>query len=60
MHSIEQLQPLQDVADRLGVSPRTLSRWSKTGTFPQPIRIGRNTYYPPRTVEDYLNQKLTA
>lgn len=59
MRSVEQLQPLPEVATRLGVTPRTIGRWSKAGSLPPSIRIGRNTYYPPNTVENYLENKLT-
>lgn len=59
MRSVEQLQPLPDVATRLGVTTRTVMAWTKAGQLPPSIRIGRNTYYPPNTVENYLENKLT-
>ncbi|MEJ5928726.1 helix-turn-helix domain-containing protein [Corynebacterium sp. H128] len=60
MNNVNQLQPAEEVAARLAVSRQTLRRWTKQGTFPDSIRIGRNSYYPPQTVEHYLEHALTG
>lgn len=31
---------IREIAARLGVSERTIRRWSRTGRFPRPVRLG--------------------
>jgi excisionase family DNA binding protein len=38
---------VSDVADRLGVSEKTVRRWFKAGTLPQPIKLGRLLLWKP-------------
>jgi predicted DNA-binding transcriptional regulator AlpA len=38
------------VADALGVSTRSILKWVKEGSFPEPIRLGPKTFRWPRDV----------
>src|SRR5262249_28034918 len=50
----ELLSP-KDVAHHLGITRRTLRRWTVTGYFPAPIRLnGRTLRWEPRTGRDWL------
>lgn len=47
-----------EAADRLRVSRRTIRRYAQLGELPPPIRIGRNAYYRPDTIKDFIDSKL--
>lgn len=44
-----------DLAQWLGVTPRTLRNWEMRGYGPQPLRLCRTIYYRPGDVDDFLN-----
>jgi excisionase family DNA binding protein len=39
---LKDLLTAREVADRMGISLRTLWRWTATGEFPAPVRWGRS------------------
>ena len=39
-----------------GVAPSTLWRWIKEGHVPEPIRIGRRTYWEWGVIEQHLKR----
>lgn len=51
---------MNDAANRLEVTPRTLRRWIKNGYFPAPSYIGRRAVYDPGTVDSWINEQLHA
>ncbi|GIW83083.1 MAG: hypothetical protein KatS3mg105_4890 [Gemmatales bacterium] len=40
------------IARRLGIGPKTLYRWSQSGVFPPPLRLGRRGRVLRWTVEE--------
>jgi predicted site-specific integrase-resolvase len=42
------------VVEKLGIRPLTLTRWTKKGKLPQPVKLGQRLYYNRRAVEDTL------
>lgn len=58
MYGLGGLLTQADVADRLRVSRRTIRRYAQLGELPPPIRIGRNAYYRPETIKDFIDNKL--
>lgn len=50
-----------ETARRVGVSVRTLERWSAAGSFPRAAQIGmRATRWEAGEVEAWLNAKIEA
>lgn len=47
------------VAQRLGVSERTIEKLVKTGKFPPPLKLGKNAMWAHNVVERWLEQALT-
>ena len=47
-----------EAADRLRISRRTIRRYAQLGELPPPIKIGRNAYYRPNTIKDFIDSKL--
>jgi len=45
----KQLESHRAFAERLGVSPRTIDRWTRAGLLPRPIRINKRKYWSPNT-----------
>lgn len=46
------------IAQRLGISTRTLWRWIEAGRFPQPARLSRKTLrWSAEAVEDWLDRQ---
>lgn len=46
------------VAKMLGVSPQTISRWVKAGTFPKPITLGTHVVrWVDRHVKEWLHKQ---
>ena len=43
-----------DAAERLGVTPRTLTRWNSLRKGPPFTRVGRNTYYRLTGIVEWL------
>lgn len=50
------LLTIDDVADTLKVSPRTLDRMLKDDEFPRPLRIGSQRRWAPGALEAYLKR----
>ena len=44
----------EELADNLGISPRTLAAWRKSRTGPAYIRSGGRIYYTSTAVMDWL------
>lgn len=44
----------EELADNLGISPRTLAAWRKARTGPAYIRSGGRIYYSSTAVMDWL------
>ena len=42
------------IQEQYGIRDMTLTRWSKLGVLPRPVRVGRFVYYNRMTVEEYL------
>ena len=57
------LKPLALTADQvaqlLGISVRSVWRFSSAGELPRPISIGRSKQWDVRAIEDYLHRKTT-
>lgn len=47
-----------DAARLLGVTPRTLARWSDSGTLPEPVRVGpgQRRYYYRADIDALLHE----
>lgn len=45
-----------DVAETLGLSPRTLSRWRIEGRGPSYRKLGKRVVYTPADVREYLDR----
>lgn len=58
MYSAAGLLTQREAAERLRVSVRTVQRWARQGELPSPIKIGRNAYYSPDTIKDFIDSKL--
>jgi predicted site-specific integrase-resolvase len=52
--SNDDLMKQDEVARRLRVDRRTLSRWRSTGTGPEYLRVGNAVRYESRSLEDWL------
>jgi len=46
---------LQEIADTLLVSTRSIERWIAKKQFPQPIRVGRLLRWRRSTIENFLH-----
>ncbi|KJS25070.1 MAG: hypothetical protein VR75_12470 [Hyphomonadaceae bacterium BRH_c29] len=57
MNFNEQFLPPQEVANMLGVHPRTLWRWRTEGIGPRYIPIGRKTYYSRESISEWLRSQ---
>lgn len=55
--AINALATRQEVADRLGVPPTTLSQWAHRGEGPKYRRIGRHARYDWADVEKWLREQ---
>lgn len=47
-----------DAARLLGIDPRTLARWSDSGTLPEPVRVGpgQRRYYYRADIDALLHE----
>ena len=52
--SNDDLMKQDEVARRLRVNRRTLSRWRSAGTGPEYLRVGNAVRYESRSLEDWL------
>lgn len=50
----EKLWTVQDVADFLGLHPKTVYRWAGSGEGPPGIRLGKYVRFKPADVEAWL------
>jgi len=48
---------VRQVAEMLGVSERSVWRWSSDGTLPPGIKIGAAVRWPQRALEDWLAKR---
>jgi len=48
---------LNSLAERLGVTRPTISRLSKAGDFPRPIKVGRQLRFHPDDVAEWERQQ---
>lgn len=48
----------QEVAQRLGVSVRTVEIWCSSGEIPPPAHIGRKPFWHPAEFDKWLDRKL--
>jgi DNA-binding transcriptional MerR regulator len=46
---VKELETHRAFAERHGVSPRTIDRWTRAGLLPKPIRINKRKYWSPST-----------
>jgi predicted DNA-binding transcriptional regulator AlpA len=47
----------QNLCMELGVSPRTVRRWTRDGRLPEPRRMGRSCYWSVEEVRTLLNNR---
>lgn len=47
-------------AEELGVSVRTLARWSELGFGPAPCRLGRHVFYTDESVRSWIDRQVMA
>jgi excisionase family DNA binding protein len=47
-----------DVADYLGIDVRTLRRWCRSQSFPQPVRVGRLMRFVGSEVAGWVEMKM--
>jgi prophage regulatory protein len=48
---------ITDVASRVGVSEKTITRWCRSGTFPEPVKMGpRLLRWHVSDVDEYLRR----
>jgi excisionase family DNA binding protein len=54
---LSRLIKASEAARLLGVSPRTLARWSDSGVLPPPVRVGpgQRRFYRAEDIEALLN-----
>lgn len=50
----------QDLAERLGISIRTIERWAVHGDGPPMVAVGNMRFYPEADLEDWLRRRLIA
>ncbi|KMK50517.1 hypothetical protein RO21_11290 [[Actinobacillus] muris] len=50
----------KEVCTLIGIDPATLYRWTKSGQFPQPIRIGSSPRYNAEKVKAFLDSLETS
>lgn len=50
----------RDMAERFGVTLRTVRRWWYDGTLPSPAYQGRTPYWPERELNAHLKSKFRS
>ncbi|AGP31515.1 helix-turn-helix transcriptional regulator [Corynebacterium terpenotabidum] len=50
----------QDMAERFGVTRRTIRRWWYDGALPSPAYQGRTPYWPERELNAHLTSKFRS
>jgi hypothetical protein len=48
-----EFERIWDIADRHGVSIRTIDRWIEAGIVPQPLRVQRLKFWPRGTLASF-------
>jgi predicted DNA-binding transcriptional regulator AlpA len=48
------------LACELGVTKRTIARWIKAGSLPQPKEFNRRLYWPRDEIEDWKRSPIVA
>lgn len=43
----------QDILERYKIGQTTLGRWLRDGEFPQPIKIGKTSYWPAKALAEF-------
>ena len=51
------MMTVKQVAEALGVSERSVWRWSSDGTLPPGIRIGASVRWPERSIREWLARR---
>lgn len=51
------MMTVKQVAEALGVSERSVWRWSATGVLPPGVRIGSAVRWPRRRIEEWLEKR---
>lgn len=46
------------LAEKLGVTPDTLARWSTQQTGPELIKVGRKVFYSQEAVREWLKTRV--
>lgn len=46
-----------ELAKKLGVHPRTVDHWRKTGILPQPVMLGSIPVWSVAAIEEWLRQQ---
>lgn len=54
----EKLWTQEQLAEHIGVHPKTITRWVESGDFPQPIRLGRRVLrWQDATINKWLQKQ---
>ena len=48
------------LAKRYGISPMTVGKWVKRGLLPEPLRLGRRSYFDRERVEELIKRGEAA
>ena len=54
---IPKLVPVGEVAERIGLTTRTLKDWSKQGKFPRAYRLNRQLFFREDDVVNWLEER---
>ena len=54
------MMTVREVAEALGVSERSVWRWSTDGTLPPGIRIGGSVRWSEKSIREWLEQREEA
>ena len=57
---LDPLLTIEEVADYLNITVRTLARWREANTGPAYHRLGRQVRYRQSELESYLNNTLVS
>ena len=60
MHEEERLVPLDDLADRLGVSTQTIHQMRYRGDGPVAVRIGRTLKFRHADIEAWIESRVES
>ncbi len=57
MQRLEKLLGVEELADLLGVPPRTIYSWKYRGVGPRAVKVGGALKYEPAEVRRYLDEQ---